>query len=172
MAGSLVKIDEQIASSDSQINFQQKLTSTYDVYKLIGTDINLSNDSALIYLRVMNDTTVRATSNYDKAGKLLKANTTFGNASGTGNTHWYLDMQLGTATGEVGNFTAYLFYFMNSSEYSFLTMESTFRNHSGVLQGYQGGGVYDSAEENNGISILASAGTISSAKFTLYGLKK
>jgi hypothetical protein len=65
-----------------------------------------------------------------------------------------------------------LFNSNNASEYTFHTVESTYRNQTGVLRGAQGGGVFDSAVATKGVSLFMSSGNIASGKFTLYGLKK
>jgi len=172
MAGSLIKIDEEIVTSAVASVSLLGIDSTYDVYMVKGNNINLDTDGSLLFIRTAIDGTEQTTANYDKAAKLLKADTTFGNIAVVNDTFWYLDMILGTGTQEQGNFVSYLFNWNNSSEYSFITNESSFINSSAVLQGYQGGGVYTVAEAHNSMKIYANSGNIASGKFTLYGLKK
>ena len=168
MAGSLIKIDEEIVTTAVARVTLTGIDSTYDVYMVAGNNINLDTDGSLLFIRTAIDGAEQTTSNYDKAGKLLRASTTFSNISGTNADYWYLDMILGTATQEQANFISYLFNWNNSSEYSFLTMETTFRSSVAELRGLAGGGVYTVQEAHNSIKFYASTGNIASGTFTLY----
>ena len=173
MSGSLIKIDEQIVSTPVNSVNLTGMTSDYDVYVVQGNNISLDTDADLLCIRTLIDGTQQTASSYDKAGMLFKANTTFQDIYGINADFWYLDLILGTATQEIGNFTTYCFNFGNSSEYSFITMESTFRNTHSVLQGIAGGGIYKVAEAHNGIKYYAYTGNIdTNSRFVLYGLKK
>ena len=176
MAGSLIKIDEEIVSSAvaSVTLGGANWDSSYDVYKVVVSNVVTDTDTkALLFRHLDTSNNPITTSNYDVAFKVLRTDTTFENAYGSGTLAYIVDNYIGTATGEVGNGVLYLFNSNNSSEYTFHTVESTYRNNSGVLRGAQGGGVLDSAVATKGVSIfLTSGGNIASGTFTLYGLKK
>ena len=62
----------------------------------------------------------------------------------------------------------YLYNFNNSSEFSFMSIESAERTSAGELQSVIGGGVHTVSETNNGINIFVNSGNIASGTFTLY----
>ena len=176
MAGSLIKIDEEIVSSAvaSVTLGGANWDSSFDVYKVVVSNVVTDTDTkALLFRHLDTSNNPITTSNYDVAFKVLRTDTTFEDVYGSGTLAYIVDNYIGTATGEVGNGVLYLFNSNNSSEYTFHTIESNYRNNSGVLRGAQGGGVLDSAVATKGVSIfLTSGGNIASGTFTLYGLKK
>ena len=65
------------------------------------------------------------------------------------------------------------FNFNNSSEYSFITLETQMWASTPQLFGEAGGGVHKVASASDGISFFWESGaTFSSGQMTLYGLKK
>ena len=175
MAGSLIKIDEEIVSSAVASVTLTGIDSTYDVYMFVFQKIIASGDSGF-YLRVTKDVagtpTPQTTSNYDRASKRLFSNQAFSNVSSTNADNLDLAIfQSGTASN--GNGVFYLFNFNNSSEYSFITAESSNQDTRGYMSSGQGGGVYTVAEAHNGIHLYNfSTETFTSGRFVLYGLKK
>ena len=175
MAGSLVLIQETTVSSSTASVTLTGIDSTYDVYKVVLSDVQGDTDIQSLKVRVTASGTAQSTSNYDYAKKTLRANTSFSNSSATNQTEVFVNTQLamGTGTEETLQGVQYLFNFNNSSEYSFATDELIFRSYdSGSLMGGQGGWVYTVAETHNGVNYFMSSGNIDSGKFTLYGLKK
>ena len=173
MAGSLVKIDEEIVTSAvaSVTLGGSDWDSSYDVYMVRLNNINPTTDGAVFYARVTESGTPNTTANYDNAFKGIRADASFGNGYNTNSTIWS-EAQVDSTTG---NFNAiyYLFNFNNASEYSFITKESSWVLQStGYLFGYQGGGVFTSASACDGIQLFFSSGNINNGTFTLYGLKK
>ena len=175
MAGNLIKIDEEIVSSavSSVTLGGTNWDSSYDVYQVVVSNVVTETDTkSLLFRHLDTSNNPITTSNYDVAFKVLRTDTTFENAYGSGTFAFIVDNYIGTATGEVANAVLYLFNSNNSSEYTFHTVESTYRNQTGVLRGAQGGGVLDSAVATKGVSLFMSSGNIASGTFTLYGLKK
>jgi hypothetical protein len=157
MAGSLIKIDEEIVSSavSSVTLGGANWDSSYDVYKVVVSNATTDTDTKTLQFRYL-DTSNNpiTTANYDVAQKVLRTDTTFEDSYATGMTNGLIiDNYIGTATGEVANATMY-------------------RNNAGVLRGNQGGTVLDSAVATKGISLFMSSGNISLGVFTLYALKK
>ena len=172
MAGSLIKIDEQIFTSGNAVTVTG-IDSTYDVYMITGHNIQNTTDGEDLFARVTASGTPQTTANYDAAYKLLRNDTTFGNVADSGFTYFRLFDGLGNATGEAGNFTMYLFNFNNSSEFSFITLESVYMHLTISNVGRQGGAVYKVAEAHNGVQFfLENSDNFTSATFTLYGLRK
>ena len=93
----------------------------------------------------------------------------------TNGTQWFFNSAMPNDSNKFTNATLYLFNFNNSSEYSFVTVESAGWNDSiEDLVGEQGGAVHTVAETNDGIELLWESGSnfASGSKVILYGLKK
>ena len=173
MAGSLIKIDEEIVSSAVASVTLTGIDSTYDVYMVKANNVSTTDDNSSIRLRVTTSGGgAQSTSNYDFAYKVLKSDTAFENKSETNQDNMHL-FYAGISNVQAENFNAimYLFNFNNSSEYSFITTEVSVLQYTGHLDGIQGGGVYTVAEAHNGVQIYV-PNTLDSGTFSLYGLKK
>ena len=173
MAGSLVKINEEIVSSAVASVTLTGINSTYDVYMVKANNVSTTDDNSSIRLRVTTSGGgAQSTSNYDFAYKVLKSDTAFENKSETNQDNMHL-FYAGISNVQAENFNAimYLFNFNNSSEYSFITTEVSVLQYTGHLDGIQGGGVYTVAEAHNGVQIYV-PNTLDSGTFSLYGLKK
>ena len=173
MAGSLIKIDEEIVTSAVASVTLTGIDSTYDVYMVKFNNVTLDISGSGFYVRVTTSGVADSDSEYDIAYKQLRSNTSFGNTSTTNSTLWDLTVQY-VATGVSNNGILYLYNFNNSSEYSYITNETAFfwsgTNH---LTGNQGGGVHTVAEANDGIAFITDGGrNYESGTFTLFGLKK
>jgi|5_EtaG_2_1085323.scaffolds.fasta_scaffold47750_3 hypothetical protein len=172
MAGSLIKIAETTVSSAVSSVSLVGIDSTYDVYMVRINNYVPSSDAVNPITRVTVSGTAQTTSNYDRAFKVLRADATFQNVSGTNRTAFDVLTGAGTGTGEQNNAVLYLFNFANASEYSFITVENTSINASASTRGSQGGAVYTVAEAHDGLFFGFDSGNIASGQFVLYGLKK
>jgi len=171
MAGSLIKIDEEIVTSAVASVTLTGIDSTYDVYMVRINNAVPTVDNTM-NMRTTTSGVADSDSQYDVASKILKANTSFANDTNTNGTQWKIASTVGTDTNEQTNHIIYLFNFNNASEYSFFTNENTKLNASAVLEGFQGGGVHTVAEANDGVNFFVVGGNIEAGTFTLYGLKK
>jgi hypothetical protein len=171
MAGSLIKIAEEIVTSAVASVSLTGIDSTYDVYMVRYNNVLPVNDNVLLSNRVTVSGSADTTANYDWAYKLLQANTTFGNISATNDTDNVLGTN-GTAGNESTNGIMYLFNFGNASEYCSGTVENTIRESDGNLRGIQGGYTHTVTQACDGVQFFYASGNIASGKFTLYGLKK
>jgi len=175
MAGSLIKIDEEIVTSAvaSVTLGGANWDSSYDVYMVKFNQLETDSSSAnTIAVRFLASSSPDTSSNYDYAYKTLKDYASFSNDSNTNLDRFYLST-IYTANFSQDNGILYLFNFNNSSEYSFCTVETTQRNSRPGLSGSQGGAVLTVAQATNGIQIFMNAtGNIDNGTFTLYGLKK
>ena len=173
MAGSLIKIDEEIVTSAEASVTLTGIDSTYDVYQVVYNNLKVDGDGTVkIRMRFTESGTPNTTANYDRASKFLRTVVSFNNQSSTNQTSFNVDSNIGNATGEHQNKLYYIFNANNSSEYTFMTEEATQVASTGELSGQQGGGVFTVASAVDGINFFTSAGNINSAVFTLYGLKK
>jgi len=168
MAGSLIKIDEEIVSSAVASVTLTGIDSTYDVY-MVRYSLNPVSDAQL-RVRFTVSGVADTSSNYDFAQKYLKSDTSFSNNSDTNDDQIDITATMENAvTGHSG--ILYLFNFNNASEYSFITQEGTFQSSTGA-RGLQGGAVLTETQATDGIQFFMTSGNIASGTFTLYGLKK
>jgi len=171
MAGSLIKIDEEIVTSAVASVTLTGIDSTYDVYMVTMSGMEPASDAQL-YARVTTGGVADSDSEYDFAAEYLKSDTTFGTYSATNLANWIPTSTMENAYGGY-SLTMYLFNFNNSSEYSFITSEEAhIQGGTTSVRGLQGGGVHTVAETNDGISFLMGSGNINAGKFTLYALAK
>jgi hypothetical protein len=174
MAGSLIKIDEEIVTSAvaSVTLGGADWDSSYDVYMVKFSNVTVTTDSTTIKARVIkSDNTADSTANYDRALVALRTDTTFTDVGSTNQTAFDVEF-LGTGTGEMTNGVFYLFNFNNASEYNFCTTETSNINATPILIGGAGGFVHTVSQLGKGLQFFMSSSTIASGTFTLYGLKK
>ena len=80
MAGSLIKIDEEIVTS-AVLTVDLggiKWDSSYDVYMVRFINVIPTTDSTILYARVLkSDNTADSTANYDRAIKILRTDAAF-----------------------------------------------------------------------------------------------
>jgi len=174
MAGSLIKIDEEIVTSAVASVTLTGIDSTYDVYMVKFNNVFASADDDF-QIRITKSGIVQSDANYDRASKDLKTSGTFGNTSGTNQDKIDFSAGIGTSGTNSFNGIIYCFNFANSSEYSFITNENvtTRQDTSDELFGFQGGAVHTVASASDGIHFFLSGGNnIAGGTFTLYALKK
>ena len=171
MAGSLIKIDEEIVSGAVASVTLTGIDSTYDVYILKFNNIKVGTDTAQVRFRVVTGGSPDTSANYDRAHLVPRTAAVFANVNTQNGTFWIYN-EGGTATGEVLNGIMYLFNFSNASEYCYYTLESSERISSTELQGIAGGGVHTVAQACEGIKMLVSSGNITAGSLVLYGLSK
>ena len=172
MSGSLIKIAETTVTSALASVTLTGIDSTYDVYMLKVNNFTPSTDAQDMKIRVVESGTPNSTANYDIVAKLLRADTTFGNDTNTNDTSFDCSTAIGNDTGEAANWIFYIFNAYNSSEFTFFTQATVQLAHTGLLIGRQGGCVFTSASQVEGIQMFAGSGNIASGTFKLYGLKK
>ena len=172
MAGSLIKIDEEIVSSAVSSVDLTGIDSTYDVFKVIVINLQCDTDVNDVKCWVLESGTANTTSNYDRGSDLLRASTSFATQSATNETSWDMGTNIGTGTGESSNFVQYIYNANKSSGYTFMTKEVAELNSTPELVGQQGGGVYTQNTAINGLTYFMNSGNIDAGTFRLYGLKK
>jgi hypothetical protein len=169
MAGSLVLIDSDTASSSSSISLTG-MTSTYDVYFATIEKV-VHSASSYDYVRFTASGSADTSANYDSAMKVLRTAGVDYNGAYTNQTFAYLSPYTKSTTAEdQTNATFYIFNSQNSSEYTFATFEESSKGTS--LFGSQGSMVLTVAQTTDGIDFSPSTGNYSSGEFKLYGLKK
>jgi hypothetical protein len=141
-----------------------------DVYLLTINNIKAENGNARLELRVLESGTPNTTSNYDKVDKFFSTSS-FSNNSATNQDKMNI-----FANQPTSNYTSailYIYNAYNSSEFTFFTFEQTGWDNGNILGGRQGGGVFTSASQVNGVRILfgnVTSDILSGATMTLYKL--
>ena len=100
MAGSLIKIDEEIVTSAVASVTLTGIDSTYDVYKVVLSNVQPETDAQKLEIRFTVSGTPDTSSNYDKAQKVFTTDTSFGNQSSSNQSSINALDQGGTATQE------------------------------------------------------------------------
>jgi len=171
MAGSLIKIDEEIVSSAVASVTLTGIDTTYDVYMVTGVNIE-SSTGAYIQGRFTESGTPNSTTNYDGAFKLIRSYNTFLDRNATNDNKFEFTRNLQGTGNNNSSFISYIFNANNSSEYTFITNEAVAMTSSTQAEGMAGGNVFTVTSAVDGVYIFFSSGNINSAVFTLYGLKK
>jgi hypothetical protein len=172
MAGSLILIDSETVSSTTASVSLTGIDSTYNVFMVTYSNVTIDTDTKQLQFRYRNSSGDVTSANYDKARKILYANASFTNSSGTDATQ-FNTVSIGTGTQEQANGLLYLFNFNNSSEYSFHTEEGSSYDYQPTLAGIQGGGCLTVAEAHTGITFFVQdSNNLESGEFKLYGLRK
>ena len=174
MAGSLILLESETASDSASVTLGTTTwDNSYNVYMVTLESVTPATDAAYLRMRFTKttDNSVDDSSNYDRAAKELRADTTYGDSASV-DQNGFNFIENGTATSETHNGIFYLFNFNNSSEYSFATFEEVSAMYDGTLRGRTGGGVLTVAQATNGVNFFYSSGNVASGEFKLYGLKK
>ena len=185
MAGSLIKVDEFTISSpvasvilgggsSGSSGLNASIDSTYDVYMVEMSNVEIATASKYIAMRVTESGTANTTTNYDAAYKNLRADTTFNNSNYQNLSYFYtINNVMGNTANQTLNGIKYIFNANNSSEYTFFTNEISAYSNPATLWGNTGGEVFTSTSSVDGVQFfLYDTGNIDNGTFTLYGLKK
>ena len=164
----LVQVDtETVTSAVASVTLTT--INTDDVYMVAMHNVAPVTDNVYLKGRVTTGGTADSDSEYDRATKTLRANTSFGNGGESNASEWYIQENTnGTGTQEVCNGIIYCYNFNNSSEYSMITVEMSSRDASTNHNGSMGGRFHTVGEANDGINFFFSSGNIASGTFTLY----
>ena len=171
--GKLVQVaTETVTSSTNTVSLTG--INTDDVYMVAISGATCDNN-AVIGMRVTTSGSADTTSNYDRAVKFMLSNEAFGNSSATNQSYAQVNSnRLQNGTGLGANAILYLYNFNSSSEYSFVTQEtSTWREANVVAQqlsGENGGFVHTVAQACDGLIFYMDLGTdnFTGGTFTLY----
>jgi hypothetical protein len=138
-----------------------------DVYMVAINNVQPVVDADYLRMRFTVSGSADTSSNYDRATKELRADTSFGNSYQT-NQDAFNFIQNGTGTSETHNNIMYLYNFNNTSEYSFATFEEASFMYAVALRGRTGGGLLTETQATDGVNYFYPNGNIASGTFTLY----
>ena len=174
--GSLELIDEQTADGTStSLNFTNLKENKYDVHLLQVHSMFTSSANKLIRIRFSNNGgTSFIASGYKYCFQIMQSDGSFSEQKSSSNTFINVHTNVGTVLVESANFYVYLYNLGKSSEYSYLSHQSTNMDNTGTNAGNTfGGGVLPTAETHNAFQLIEPnllGNLTGSAK--LYGVKQ
>lgn len=175
VGGAMVLIQTQTASVSSTIEFSSNLNDTYDAYMILLDGIKVSNDDSALHIRVsagnspdfeigsyQYNLTENGSSNFVTSASAAQI---VCNRSGS-------STGIGNATGEILN--GHLrFSNPESTQFMSIAIAVQYIRADSVPISTQGSGAWTGAAGAiDAIQFLLSAGTFTSGRFTLYGIKK
>ena len=169
MAGKLVQVaTETVTSAVASVTLTG--IDSDDVYMVAYNNVQSAIVNKYIGMRFTESGTANSTANYDRAGKILKSNTSFTNHYGTNGTFFYTHNNLfSTDAGQANNGIIYIYNANNSSEYTFMTQENVAVGASNLSWGNQGGGVFTVTSAVDGVQFyMEDTGNMDTGTFTLY----
>lgn len=177
--GKLVQVDTfTVSSAVAQVNIGGGTSSssstnfainTDDVYMIAFKNVAPETDNQDLRIRfIKSDYTVDTSTNIAYAMKRFRTASTFANVYGS-TTGVSICFGVGNASGENANGLLYIYNANNSSEYTFLTNETSYMAYVPEFYGTNGGFVHQSAEQVTGIHFYMGTGNIDvGSQFTLY----
>jgi len=169
MSGSLIKINQTIASGNPSTLTVTGITTDYNVYMVDVVNL-VPNASGRVEWRITKGGSIQTDSEYDNAR--LDMPTT---ASFQDNENQNDDKVTNATVDASGSWNAkfYLFNFTNASEYSFGTFEHNAYVDSPQVFGGAGGFVHSVASASDGLSFhWGDSRTFTNGELHLYGLRK
>ena len=139
-----------------------------DVYQLVLNNVAPASDNYYLRIRFTESGTANSTSNYDYA-QMYMQNGAFLNLAGTnGDGVNITNHTNGTGTSETTNGIFPIYNANNSSDYTFMTTESSNVDSSNDNYGSQGGLLFTVNSAVDGVYLYYTTGNIASGTFTLY----
>jgi len=166
MAGQLIQVNTATVSVATPSVTLTGIDSD-DVYMVAIRGLSPAT-SQVLRGRLTEGGTENTTANYDFAAKGLKTSAAFENNSGANYSYFNISDSYVNATTEKNfNGIFYIYNANNSSEYTFITFETS-QFAGSELYGNQGGGVFTVTSSVDGIYFYISGINIDSGTFTLY----
>lgn len=174
--GSTVLLGSATASSSASLDFTTEITSTYDIYMIVGSHLNVATDDVGMNLLVStNGGSSYLTTNY--AGATIVRN----ESGSTNTTTWTAAFEIvgdiagnrqGNDATHYCNFVAYL-YNPNAAAATYLHADAVI-NSTGTSEPHrhQAYGFQTGTTAVDAIRIVASSGNLDSGTVYVYGLKK
>ena len=171
MAGSLIKIDEEIVTTAVNSISLTGIDSTYDVYKIVTSKVDLVSNGYQ-RIRFISSGGVDSSSVYDTAFLELTAYTAFSQLRFTNDDKIYYWNYSGNASSHIGGSVLYVFNPFNSSSYTFVQHQTvSYENANNSLRGDKGIGVQKTSVQNTGINFFPMTGNYDNITVNVYGVK-
>ncbi len=140
-----------------------------DVYQLVLNNVAPASDNYYLRIRFTESGTANSTSNYDYAQMYMQAGGGFLDLSGTnGDGVNITNHTNGTGTSETTNGIFPIYNANNSSDYTFMTTESSNVDSSNDHYGTQGGLLFTVNSAVDGVYLYYTTGNIASGTFSLF----
>lgn len=175
----LVLIQAQTASTSASIDFTTGITSAYDQYVLVITNLVPVNDDVEVWLRVQVGGSFQSGAGYYEYMTLSYGTDLTSRATNsTSATEMVLTSE--TATYAVGNaagesFNAVIFFGdpASTAQNKVFSWQGFYRAAAAIGQQCQGGGiVIGSTSAITGVQVLLESGNIASGEFQLFGVQR
>lgn len=175
-SGSMVLLNTQVASASATINFDNLLTSTYDVYKLFGSAVQSTDSGTLLFTRVGTGATPTYQSGAtdyawtdlytDASASTIEFDATDSEMQIVGNRGPLANI------GSALNFETTIYAPSDTSVYTYTSTVFAMRDTSTNVMTGTTIGIYLSVTAVTSIQCLFSSNTIYYGNFSLYGLAK
>ena len=172
-SGGLVYIQGATASTSASLDLDASLSSTYNVYKLVGSGLVPATNDTGIQIRFGRSATyVTSAGAYDwavdvdGAGQASAADTSIHTYNSTATT------MVSNAAGNCANFVAYIFMPSNGSLFTYVRGEATWTDgNTGRVRVWSfAGTINDATTAVTDVQILMSSGNITSGDLKIYGV--
>lgn len=165
-ASALVPLAQSTASNSASVSFSTNITSTYDQYLIIIADIQPATDNSALWMRFIDNSSVRSSSTYQYArtenGTAVTATTDTEFELTSTNTDSSLVRPLG---GNIWIFRD------NANAHGSLVWNIIYPHSTSIISSV-GGGVNGTAfTDLDGVQFLMSSGNITTGFFKLYGVR-
>tara|TARA_R110002051_G_scaffold82093_3_gene146622 strand:- start:498 stop:1112 length:615 start_codon:yes stop_codon:yes gene_type:complete len=170
LGGSLELIQEQTFSGDTNVDFTNIQGGAYDVH-FMTYNFTVGTDNKRAGFRLFENGSIEEAGVYQVATQSGNATGSFSEVSSTSSSDLRAINEIGGAADERGSGYAYFYNLNNSSEYSFMTFNSTATNIAGVEVFEYGGGALPQASLVDGIRLFGISTTITGIA-KLYGVKQ
>ena len=174
--GAMTLLNSTTATGLSSVNYDN-FSATYDVYRLIGS-CSTGVNNAEVRLQVRKSSSNVTSSNYRYA--YISAERTSSASSSSNKGAWgagSIQLTNGSSysTSHPTSFDVTIYAPFDGTRQTSMTVQSAFYRPNEDTWYSWAGGVWidgDAGDNNTGISLLASSGTIDNAKMALYGVQK
>lgn len=175
VSGSLIFIQSQTASASTTVDFTTGISSTYNNYYFLISNMLVNTAGAILQMQVSTDGggTWTAGTGYNSGSKRISTGgTTWAAGSASGTAQWNLSEAISTSV--TPRYFGYITFYNISNggvpSYSGCAIDNP--NATGVL-GYNALSGYQSAVTTiNGFRFTESSGNMTTGFFTLYGIKE
>lgn len=172
-SGGLVLLEQHTASSSASLDFTSSISSSYDVYKIVLSNILPATNNAQTYFKVSTDggsSWIGGTS-YTWSNFRWNGGGTVPSGSGGSVAQIALNTQQTNSTTSQGfNAVIYLTDPLSTTRYK--NLQGTGTGDTGTFDGFLIYGGYNSTTAVNAFQILMSSGNIASGTVYCYGLSK
>jgi hypothetical protein len=168
--GAWTLIGTQVASSDASLT-QTGLSSTYNSYACVVSDLDVTNNASILYVRLGDSSGIdSAASNYRYTSTYQLSNgAPISHAYSNSADHMQAALYLGNAAGRGGHAVFYIGNHTTNYPHihgTYSCIDNSGFDASGVFAGHR-----TAVITVDRVQILMSAGSLTSCRFTVYGIK-